>query len=72
MSEDIGRDYPSHEANDAERQHPSSWSFDNQYPTSNIFCVISSDDQTGFLSVVTGDSVSVRIIRGVTWQDHRG
>ena len=49
--------------------HKSNWSFDNQHPLSNIWCLISTDDATDIASAVTGDAVGVQIIRKLTWQD---
>lgn len=46
--------------------HKSAWSHDNQHPLSNIWCLISTDDGTPF----DGDSVRVKILRKLTWQDH--
>ena len=46
--------------------------FDNFHPLSNIWCILSTDDQTAFASFATGDSVKLKIIRKVTWQDHVG
>lgn len=72
LNEETGHDYPAHEGEDMDRSHGSSYAYDNQYPTSNIFCIISSDDGQGFLDALTGDAVGVEVIRKCTWQDHRG
>jgi len=48
-----------------------SYSYDNQDPFTNVWCIISTDDMTALGDVVTGDSVRVNIIRKVTWRDFR-
>jgi len=50
----------------------SAWGFDNQHPLSNIFCIISTSDTTGIQDFATGDRLSVKIIRKMTWMDHVG
>lgn len=50
----------------------SSWGFDNQHPLSNVFCILSTSDTTGIQDFATGDRLSVKIIRKMTWQDHVG
>lgn len=72
MNEADGTDHMAHHPSDFARPHPSSYGWDNQHPLSNVWCIISSDDATGFLSSLTGDAVSVNVIRRVTWQDQRG
>ena len=49
-----------------------SYSWENQHPLSNIWCLISSDDQTAFGSLVDGDAVEVQILRKCVWRDIRG
>jgi len=46
-----------------------SYNYDNQHPLSNIWCLISTDDETAVASVITGDAVSVEIIRTCIWRD---
>lgn len=58
-----------HNAQESDHPHGSTWAFDNQHPLSNIWCVISTDDQTSLGDVITGDAVKVEIIRKMTWQD---
>lgn len=41
----------------------------NQHPLANVWCLISSDDYTDLASLVTGDAVSVKIIRKCIWRD---
>lgn len=48
--------------------HGSAWGHNNQHPLSNIWCILSTDDETA-ISPGTGDNVSVKIIRKLTWQD---
>lgn len=43
--------------------------WEKMYPTHNIWCLISTDDQTDFASVVTGDAITVNIIRKCYWRD---
>lgn len=50
----------------------SSWGFDNQHPLSNVFCILSTSDTTGIQDFATGDRLSVKIIRKMTWQDPIG
>ena len=49
-----------------------SYSWENQHPLSNIWCLISSDDGTAFGSLVDGDAVEVQILRKCVWRDIRG
>jgi hypothetical protein len=49
-----------------------SYSWQNQHPLSNIWCLISSDDGTAFGSLVDGDAVEVQILRKCVWRDIRG
>ena len=49
-----------------------SYSWENQHPLSNIWCIVSCDDQTAFGSDVTGDSCAVEVIRKCVWRDIRG
>lgn len=46
-----------------------SWSYDNQHPLANIWCLISTDDDNALTDGVTGEMVTVDIIRRVAWQD---
>jgi len=39
------------------------------HPLANVWCLISCDDVTDFGSTITGDAVSVNIIRKVMWRD---
>ena len=47
--------------------HP--YDYTNQNPLQNIWCLISCDDKTQMDSIVTGDAVSVSIIRKCYWRD---
>jgi len=47
------------------------YSFDNQHPLSNIWCVVSSDDATAIGSALTGDAVKVTVLRKCIWRDPR-
>jgi hypothetical protein len=48
-----------------------SYAFDNQHPLANIWCIVSTDDQTAFGSIVSGDAVNVSILRKCVWRDRR-
>lgn len=43
--------------------------YQKQNPLSVIWCLISTDDQTDIASVVTGDALSVRMVRKCYWRD---
>lgn len=47
----------------------SNWSYDNIHPLANMFCIISTDDNQNYASVITGDAVKVDIIRSMFWRD---
>jgi len=45
------------------------YAYDNQHPLANIWCVLSSDDQTAVTSLVDGDAIKIDIIRKICWRD---
>lgn len=49
-----------------------SYSWQNQHPLANVWCIISSDDGTAFGSIIDGDAVEVEILRKCVWRDIRG
>jgi len=55
-----------------EDMEAASYTYANQDPHKNIFCIISSNDKTDVASVVTGNSVNVEIQRRMCWQDAVG
>jgi hypothetical protein len=67
LNEYDGADYPDNSVDDSERPHGASWAYDNQHPLSNIFCLISTDDETPY----DGDHVRCDIIRKLAWRDSR-
>jgi hypothetical protein len=70
VTEDNGNDDPLLDAhNDDGVLSKNSYDYTNQHPLSNIWCFISTDDQTAFGSIVDGDSVKVDIIRKLVWRD---
>lgn len=48
-----------------------SYAFDNQHPLANLWCIVSTDDQTAFGSIVSGDAVNCTILRKCVWRDRR-
>jgi hypothetical protein len=48
-----------------------SYAFDNVHPLSNVWCIISTDDTTALPDIVTGQSVTVAMIRKLKWRDER-
>jgi len=63
LHDDVGLDGDGHASG------VGSYNYDNQHPLSNIWCLISTDDETAVASVITGDAVSVEIIRTCIWRD---
>lgn len=49
--------------------HAHKYEWANTHPLANVWCLISSDDQTAAASVVTGDAISCKIIRKCIWRD---
>ena len=56
-------------ARDNLRHHGSNWAYNNIHPLASYWILISTDDQTAIGSTVTGDSVQVKCIRRLAWQD---
>lgn len=54
---------------DDDHPHGSSWSFTNQNPFKNVFCLISCDDPRHMSDAITGKNVMVEIIRKCRWRD---
>lgn len=46
-----------------------SYDFDNVHPLSNVWCLISTDDTTDLAEIVTGEELTVDIIRKYKWRD---
>lgn len=67
--EEFGQEVPQGEDSTTHHPHGSMWCYDNQHPLSNIWCLISTDDETAIASAATGDAVTVEIIRKITFQD---
>jgi len=59
-----------HEEDGTESKGGYSW--DNQHPLSNIWCVVSCDDESAFGAAITGNAVRCHIIRKCVWRDNRG
>ncbi len=45
------------------------WSYENQNPLANTWCILTTDDKTTLGSSLDGDAVSVKVIRRNVWQD---
>ena len=71
INDDGDGDIDRHAHTTAGSDHPHSaiWAFDNQHPLNNVWCVISTDDESTLGATFTGDAVGVQIIRKLTWQD---
>jgi len=48
------------------------WSFDNQNPYANVFCIVTTDDESALTGTLTGDRVKFTCIRRNWWQDQIG
>jgi hypothetical protein len=67
-----GSDAPDQDIEVEEIDAKGSYSWENQHPLSNVWCLISSDDGTAFGSLIDGDAVEVQILRKCVWRDFRG
>ena len=66
----IGEDDINLDAHNDDHGHSEGpYSFDNLNPFTNIWCVLSCDDDTALASIITGDSVGIDIIRRCCWRD---
>ena len=63
MTDDVGLD------GDSNSNGVGSYNWDNVSPFANIWCIISCSDSSDILESVTGDRVSVEIIRTCVWRD---
>jgi hypothetical protein len=48
------------------------WSFDNQNPYSNVWCIVTTDDESALAGSLSGDRVKFTCIRRNWWQDQVG
>lgn len=64
------QNFDAHDEDGAESKGP--YAYDNQHPLSNIWCLVSTDDQTALTALVDGDSVRCHVIRKCVWRDRRG
>jgi len=46
-----------------------SYAFDNQHPYDNLWCVITTDDESSVATIATGDRVLVDCFRTIVWRD---
>ena len=71
VSETTGDDSYNLNAHSESTDTKGSYSHDNQHPLANVWCIISTDDQSALTHLIDGDAVRVNIVRKCVWRDNR-